>query len=167
YLSNNPVYPPRTSLSSAAATAIHAAGQASPNLQSPFFDNHAVSTLASHRWRPHSSFTQSALAAAASTTSITTTNPKAIPISRQVPITSIPVCTTDVYHNRPTVRNHQSSSSSSSNLSIENRRRISTTTSSTFCRVDSTQTHTVRTISHSHHNNKNQMNPIHKRSSYS
>ncbi|CAH8828225.1 unnamed protein product [Trichobilharzia szidati] len=170
FLSNNSVYPPRTSLSSSssAAAAAHAV-QASPNLQSPFLDNHTVSTLASHRWRPHSSFTQSALAAAATTTTLTTTttNPKAIPISRQVPITSIPVCTTGVYDHRSAVRNHQSSSSSS-NLSIENRRRISTTTSSTFCRVDSTQTHTVRTISHSHnHHNKNQMNPIHKRSSYS
>ncbi|CAH8468559.1 unnamed protein product [Heterobilharzia americana] len=126
--------------------------QTSPSCYNSLREDQTVSKAVSHRWRPYSSFNQST----------TMTNSTGIPIARYVPVTPIAISTAACY-DRPEIRNHQQSSSSS-NLSVENRRRIGAS-SSTSCRVDSIQTHTVRTVSHNH--TKNKINTIHKRSSYS
>uniref|UniRef100_A0A5K4F3S4 Pericentrin, putative n=1 Tax=Schistosoma mansoni TaxID=6183 RepID=A0A5K4F3S4_SCHMA len=148
YLSNYPVHTPRLS---------HI--QTSPSGYSSLLENQTISTGSSHRRQPHSSFNLS--------TTTSAVNSTGIPISRQFPITCIPINKSNFSYDRSFTRNsHQQSSSSSSSLSIENRHRVSSVSSSIFCRVDSIQTQTVRTSSHSHHS-RNQIISTNKRPSYS
>ncbi|VDO67191.1 unnamed protein product [Schistosoma mattheei] len=99
--------------------------------------------------------------------STTTKTPTTIAITRQLPVTYIPINKSNFSYDRPFTRNyHQQSSSSSSSLSIENRHRVSSVSSSIFCRVDSIQTQTLRTSSHNHHS-RNQIISTNKRPSFS
>ncbi|CAI2725483.1 unnamed protein product [Schistosoma spindalis] len=145
YLSNYPVHTPRLSQI-----------QTSPSGYSSLLENQTISTGSTHRRQPYSSFNL-----------LTTTTPTTIPVTRQLPITCIPINKSNFSYDRPFTRNyHQQSSSSSSSLSIENRHRVSSVSSSIFCRVDSIHTQTVRTSSHNHHS-RNQIISTNKRPSFS
>ncbi|CAH8487107.1 unnamed protein product [Schistosoma bovis] len=145
-LSNYPVHTPRLSQI-----------QTSPSGYSSLLENQTISTGSSHRRQPYSSLNLST----------TTTTPTTVAITRQLPVTYIPINKSNFSYDRPFTRNyHQQSSSSSSSLSIENRHRVSSVSSSIFCRVDSIQTQTLRTSSHNHHS-RNQIISTNKRPSFS
>ncbi|VDO57256.1 unnamed protein product [Schistosoma margrebowiei] len=144
YLSNYPVHTPRLSQI-----------QTSPSGYSSLLENQTISTGSSHRRQPYSSFNLS---------TTTTTTPTTIAITRQLPVTYIPINKSNFSYDRPFTRNYHQQSSSS--LSIENRHRVSSVSSSIFCRVDSIQTQTLRTSSHNHHS-RNQIINTNKHPSFS